>query len=245
MQIKIKRIENGKLPEYKTNGSSGVDCFARIEKEIILNENDTVTIPLGFAVEIPDGYEMQIRPRSGLARKNKMLAVLGTIDSDYRGEVCAILINHSRSIFIVKPNDRIAQAVVCPVIRAEWYLTDKLSETERGEGGFGHTGVSENKEIEMSYPHKVEKFYEPFRRMHEVQGLVGKEVIVDRAYKATFTRITENGLNVSVCFRITGATRADVDLSSIFSRDIEMNIVTAFERVTIDGHRFGKEIEFE
>ena len=245
MQIKIKRIKNGKLPEYKTQGSAGADCYARIEKEIILNENDMVTIPLGFAVEIPDGYEMQIRPRSGLARKNKMLAVLGTIDSDYRGEVCAILINHSRSIFIVKPNDRIAQAVVCPVIRAEWYLTDKLSETERGEGGFGHTGVSENKEIEMSYPHKVEKFYEPFRRMHEVQGLVGKEVIVDRAYKATFTRITENGLNVSVCFRITGATRADVDLSSIFSRDIEMNIVTAFERVTIDGHRFGKEIEFE
>ena len=92
MQIKIKRIENGKLPEYKTNGSAGADCYARIDKEIILNENDTVTIPLGFAVEIPEGYEMQIRPRSGLTRKNKIVAILGTIDSDYRGEVCAILI---------------------------------------------------------------------------------------------------------------------------------------------------------
>lgn len=108
MQIKIKKIENGKLPEYKTDGSSGADCFARIDKEIILNENEMATVPLGFAVEIPDGYEMQIRPRSGLAKKNKTVAVLGTIDSDYRGEVCATLINHSKSIFTIKPNDRIA-----------------------------------------------------------------------------------------------------------------------------------------
>lgn len=245
MQIKIKRIKNGKLPEYKTQGSAGADCYARITGRLVLEPGETYTFPLGFAVEIPEGYEMQIRPRSGLASKNKINVILGTIDSDYRGEVGAIFWNCGDEAFEVRDGDRIAQAVICPVIRAEWYLTDKLSETERGEGGFGHTGVSENKEIEMSYPHKVEKFYEPFRRMHEVQGLVGKEVIVDRAYKATFTRITENGLNVSVCFRITGATRADVDLSSIFSRDVEMNIVTAFERVTIDGHRFGKEIEFE
>lgn len=245
MQIKIKRIKNGKLPEYKTDGSAGADCYARITGRLVLEPGETYTFPLGFAVEIPEGYEMQIRPRSGLSSKNKINVILGTIDSDYRGEVCAIFWNCGNEAFEVRDGDRIAQAVICPVIRAEWYLTDKLSETERGEGGFGHTGVSENKEIEMSYPHKVEKFYEPFRRMHEVQGLVGKEVIVDRAYKATFTRITENGLNVSVCFRITGATRADVDLSSIFSRDVEMNIVTAFERVTIDGHRFGKEIEFE
>ena len=245
MQIKIKRIKNGKLPEYKTQGSAGADCYARITGRLVLEPGETYTFPLGFAVEIPEGYEMQIRPRSGLASKNKINVILGTIDSDYRGEVGAIFWNCGDEAFEVRDGDRIAQAVICPVIRAEWCLTDKLSETKRGEGGFGHTGVSENKEIEMSYPHKVEKFYEPFRRMHEVQGLVGKEVIVDRAYKATFTRITENGLNVSVCFRITGAARADVDLSSIFSRDVEMNIVTAFERVTIDGHRFGKEIEFE
>ena len=245
MEIKIKRIENGKLPEYKTEGSAGADCYARLKKEITIKAGKSETIPLGFAVEIPAGYEMQIRGRSGLARKNNIDCFPGTIDSDYRGEVCAILLNKDQEDFIVKPSDRIAQAVIAPVIKAEWYLTKELSETERGEGGFGHTGVSENKEIEMSHPHKVEKFYEPFRKMYELQELVGKEVIVDRAYKATFTRITENGLNISVCFRITGATRADVDLSSIFSRDVEMNVVTAFERVTIDGHRFGKEIEFE
>ena len=245
MEIKIKKIENGKLPEYKTEGSAGADCYARLKKEVVIEPGKSETIPLGFAVEIPVGYEMQIRGRSGLARKNNIDCFPGTIDSDYRGEVCAILINKGQEAFTINPSDRIAQAVIAPVIKAEWYLTDKLSETERGEGGFGHTGVSENKEIEMSYPHKVEKFYEPFRKMHEVEGFVGKEVIVDKAYKATFTRITENGLNVSVCFRITGATRADVDLSSIFSRDVEMNIVTAFERVTIDGHRFGKEIKFE
>jgi len=245
MQIKIKRIKNGKLPEYKTQGSVGADCYARITGRLLLGPGETYTIPLGFAVEIPEGYEMQIRPRSGLASKNKINIILGTIDSDYRGEVGAIFWNCGNKDFEINDGDRIAQMVICPVIKAEWYLTENLSETERGEGGFGHTGVSENKEIEMSYSHKVEKFYEPFRKMYEVQGLIGKEVIVDRAYKATFTRITETGLNVSVCFRIIGATRADVDLSSIFSRDVKMNIVTAFERVTIDGHRFGKEIEFE
>ena len=243
MQIKIKRIKNGKLPEYKTQGSAGADCYARITGRLVLGPGETYTFPLGFAVEIPEGYEMQIRSRSGLASKNKINVILGTIDSDYRGEVGAIFWNCGDEAFEVKDGDRIAQAVICPVIKAEWYLTENLSETERGEGGFGSTGVS--KEIEMSYPHKVEKFYEPFRKMHELQELLGKEVIVDKAYKAIFTQITENGLNISVRFRIIGATREDVDLTSIFSRGVEMNIVTAFERVTIDGHRFGQEIEFE
>ena len=230
MQIKIKRIENGKLPEYKTTGSAGADCYARIEKEIILNENDMVTIPLGFAVEIPDGYEMQIRPRSGLAKKDKMVAVLGTIDSDYRGEVCAILINHSRSIFIVKPNDRIAQAVVCPVIRAEWYLTDKLSETERGEGGFGSTGIS--------YEKKVEKFYEPFTKISEVEKYLGKEVIIDKVKRGQVTAVYYSNGFIYVEFSVLRDKIMDDD-------SIKMNVVMAFERVKIDEHRFGKEIEFE
>lgn len=229
MQIKIKRIENGKLPEYKTTGSAGADCYARIEKEIILNENDIITIPLGFAVEIPEGYEMQIRPRSGLAKKNKMVAILGTIDSDYRGEVCAILINHSRSIFIVKPNDRIAQAVVCPVIRAEWNLTDELSETERGEGGFGSTGIS--------YEKKVEKFYEPFQKISDVEKLIGKEVELN-GIKGKVTGAFYKGIYKVVRFTLLKDNLCCGD-------SCQMDLVQAFERVTIDGHRFGREIEFE
>lgn len=229
MQIKIKRIENGKLPEYKTVGSAGADCYARIEKEIILNENDTITIPLGFAVEIPDGYEMQIRPRSGLARKNKIVAILGTIDSDYRGEVGATIINHSKSIFIIKPNDRIAQAVVCPVIKAEWCLTDELSETERGEGGFGSTGVSDEK--------KVEKFYEPFRKISDVEKLIGKEVKVNGT-KGKLTTVFYKGIHKIVQFALVR--------DNLYCGDCcQIDLIQAFERVTIDGHRFGKEIEFE
>lgn len=230
MQIKIKRIENGKLPEYKTNGSAGADCYARIEKEIILNENDTVTIPLGFAVEIPEGYEMQIRPRSGLTRKNKIVTILGTIDSDYRGEVHAILINHSKSIFIIKPNDRIVQAVVCPVIRAEWYLTDELSETERGKNGFGSTGISDVK--------KVEKFYEPFKKLEDVEKYLGKEVIIDKVKRGQVTAVYYSNGFIYVEFSVFRDKIMDDD-------SIKMNVVMAFERVKIDGHRFGKEIEFE
>ena len=223
MQIKIKRIENGKLPEYKTIGSVGADCYARIDKEIILNENEVVTVPLGFAVEIPEGYEMQIRPRSGLAKKNKTIAVLGTIDSDYRGEVGAIIINHSKSIFIIKPNDRIAQAVVCPVIRAEWYLTDELSETERGEGGFGSTGVSEV---------KVEKFYEPFKKLEDAERLFNKEVMIDNSI-------------IAIVKEVYWSDFLKIIFETNEGHQYNMPSTSAFERVKIDGHRFGKEIEFE
>lgn len=233
MEIKIKKIENGKLPEYKTEGSAGADCYARIKKEIILKAGKSETIPLGFAVEIPVGYEMQIRGRSGLARKNNIDCFPGTIDSDYRGEVCTILINKGQEDFIVNPLDRIAQAIIAPVIKAEWHLTDKLSETERGEGGFGHTGVSENKEIEMNYPHKVEKFYEPFKVMKDAEELVGKEVFIDKQTKAKFTAIYHSGYSLRMVFTV--GENVPIDLLA----------VTAFERVTIDGHRFGKEIEFE
>ena len=244
MEIKIKRIENGKLPEYKTEGSAGADCYARLKKEVVIEPGKSETIPLGFAVEIPVGYEMQIRGRSGLARKNNIDCFPGTIDSDYRGEVCAILINKGQEAFTIKPSDRIAQAVIAPVIKAEWYLTEELSETERGENGFGSTGV-ESGEIKMDYPHKVEKFYEPFKNAQELESLLGKEVVVDKAYKGIFSRIVTSGLSVLVYFKITGAVREDVSLESIFSHEVEINTATAFERVKVDGHRFGREIEFE
>ena len=144
MEIKIKRIGAGKIPEYKTEGAAGADCYARLEKEIIIKAGKSETIPLGFAVEIPVGYEMRIRGRSGLARKNSIDCFPGTIDSDYRGEVCTILLNKGLEDFTVKPSDRIAQAVIAPVIKAKWNEVENLSETERGAGGFGHTGVSEN-----------------------------------------------------------------------------------------------------
>ena len=237
MEIKIKRIENGKLPDYKTEGSAGADCYARLKKEIVIEAGKSETIPLGFAVEIPEGYEMQIRGRSGLARKNNIDCFPGTIDSDYRGEVCAILINKGAVDFTVKPSDRIAQAVIAPVIKAEWYLTDKLSETERGEGGFGHTGVSENKEIEMSYPHKVEKFYEPFRTVNEVEKFIGKDVIIDNETKGKVNAVFLSGGFILVQFTLFS--------DSHWEDKIRLNLISAFERVRVDGHRFGREIEFE
>lgn len=147
MKINIKVIEDGKLPQYKTDGSVGADCFARLKNDVVVESGKTATIPLGFAVEIPHGYEMQIRGRSGLASNLQIEQVMGTIDQDYRGEVSAIIINHSDVRFVIKNNDRIAQAVICPIIKGEWCLTDKLSETKRGVKGFGSTGVNDETKI--------------------------------------------------------------------------------------------------
>ena len=250
MTIKIKKIKNGKLPEYKTDGSAGADCYARIPGMLILKPGERTTVPLGFAVELPIGYEMEIRGRSGLASKNGIEVFQGTIDSDYRGEVGVIIRNTDDKDFEIKPFDRIAQAVISPVIKAEWYLTENLSETERGEDGFGSTGVSaENKktigiEVEANLS-MTEKFYEPFKKVNELKKFLGKEVIIDKVYKGILTRVIEDGLRISVYFKIIGVTKDDINLDGIFSRDVEMNIVTAFERVRIDGHRFGQEIEFE
>ena len=141
MNVEIKLVEGGKLPEYQTSGSSGMDCYARLDKEIIIHSRNFETIPLGFCVAIPRDYELQIRPRSGLARKNGIKATLGTIDSDYRGEVGVILFNDSEEDFIVKNDDRICQAVLAPVFKVNWEVVDQLDKTERGDGGFGHTGV--------------------------------------------------------------------------------------------------------
>lgn len=229
MQIKIKRIKDGKLPEYKTEGSAGADCYARLEESITIKPRETKVIPLGFQVEIPQGYEMQMRPRSGLASKSQIVAVLGTIDSDYRGEVGAIIFNDSSFDFEVKNGDRIAQAVIAPVIKAEWYLTENLSETERGEGGFGSTGVSE---VKVDYPHKVEKFYEPFTKLEDVEKLFNKEVLIDNKIKAIVKEVYWSDF-----LRIIFETNDD--------HQYNMLSTSAFERVKIDNHRFGKEIEFE
>ena len=141
MNIKIKRIKNGILPQYETEGSSGADCFARIDEVIRLLPNERKTIPLGFAVEIPEGYEMQIRPRSGLT-SHGILSQFGTIDSDYRGEVNAVIINNSNEDFMIEKYSRICQIVLAPVEKADWNEVDELSKTERGIGGFGSTGLA-------------------------------------------------------------------------------------------------------
>ena len=243
MNVNIKLLDGGKLPEYKTIGAAGADCFARINEPKTIKPNELVTIPLGFAVEIPEGYELQVRGRSGLARKNavQVFNSPGTIDSDYRGEVGAILHNDSNVDFIVNPGDRIAQAVVAPVIRAEWNLVSELSDTERGEGGFGSTGVSG--EIKVNYPNNVEKFYEPFKTIGDADEVIAKEVIIDGKYKAIvesiFFKDTAIGKKPFVTFRY----KAESGTESIITDD--MDFVTAFERATIDGHRFGREMEFK
>jgi dUTP pyrophosphatase len=145
IDVKLKRVEGNDLPlpEYKTIGSSGFDLSAFIEKEETLRPGEIKLISTGLIFEIPLGFEMQIRPRSGLAAKNGISIVNspGTIDSDYRGEVKIILINHSKEDFIIKKGDRIAQAILAPVVHANLVEADKLSNTQRSAGGFGHTGV--------------------------------------------------------------------------------------------------------
>ena len=138
MKVKIKKINDGKIPEYKTNGSAGADCYSRIMWQV--HPKEIIRIPLGFAVEIPEGYEMQIRPRSGLT-SHGILSQLGTIDSDYRGEVNAVIINNSDENFMIEKYSRICQIVLAPVEKAEFEIVDNLSDTERGSNGFGSTGI--------------------------------------------------------------------------------------------------------
>ena len=131
------------IPKYETLGSSGMDIAAYIEKEIEIAPGEKAIIPTGFSLSIPRGFEVQIRPRSGLAAK-KSISVLntpGTIDADYRGEIKIILINLSKAKFLVQNGARIAQMVVCPVVQAELEEVSELNETIRGEGGFGSTGL--------------------------------------------------------------------------------------------------------
>jgi len=130
------------LPKYETSGSAGMDLRAAIGAPIKLDPRQKSLIPTGIAIAIPKGYEAQIRPRSGLAIKHGITCLNspGTIDSDYRGEIKIILINHGDESFSIEPKARIAQIIFAPVTQIEWEKVDRLEETERGAGGFGHTG---------------------------------------------------------------------------------------------------------
>ena len=144
-KINIKVIANSGavVPEYKTAGAAGADICALVEAPVTIPAGKYAMIPTGLFFEIPEGYEVQVRPRSGLAAKNgvTVLNTPGTIDSDYRGEIKVILINLGEKDFVINSGDRIAQMVIAPVTQASFEITDSLSDTERGAGGFGSTGV--------------------------------------------------------------------------------------------------------
>jgi dUTP pyrophosphatase len=143
-EILIKRLSrNIPLPKYETEGSSGMDLTANIDQVIVLQPGKSTTIPTGLAISIPKNYEVQIRPRSGLAAKYQIsvLNTPGTIDSDYRGELKVILINLSKKSFKIEKGLRIAQMVLCPISKAILKEVDKLEETKRGLDGFGSTGI--------------------------------------------------------------------------------------------------------
>lgn len=142
MQIKIVNRSKHPLPEYATLHSAGMDLRANIDKPIILKPLQRVLVPTGLFIQLPEGYEAQIRPRSGLAIKHGISVVNspGTIDADYRGEICAILINLSNEEFTINDGDRICQMVITEHSRVEWQEVVRLEETDRGSGGFGHTG---------------------------------------------------------------------------------------------------------
>ena len=143
VKVLIKKLSpTVQLPTYKTDGASGMDLKAFIEKPINLKPGKSCLVTTGLSVAFPKDYEIQIRPRSGLAAKNNIsvLNTPGTIDSDYRGEIKVILYNHGKEDFLINNKDRIAQMVLAPVIKMNFEETDELPETIRGEGGFGSTG---------------------------------------------------------------------------------------------------------
>ena len=148
VKVKIKRIrpqEDSDLPSprYMTEKSSGMDLYAAVNEEIFLNPGQRRLIPTGIAVSVPEGYEAQVRPRSGLALRDgiTLANTPGTIDADYRGEIGVLLINHGEKSFQVKRGDRVAQMVIVPVAKAELEWVEDLDETPRSGGGFGHTGI--------------------------------------------------------------------------------------------------------
>ena len=146
LKVKLKRLPAGKglpLPTAASRGASGVDLVACVGEKVTLHPGDSLLIPTGFCLEIPEGYEAQVRPRSGLALRHgvTILNSPGTIDSDYRGEVGVILINHGKHPFTVRRGDRIAQLVFTGVCKAQFEEVECLEDSTRGSGGFGHTGV--------------------------------------------------------------------------------------------------------
>ena len=143
MQVKIVNKSRYDAPSYATEYSAGMDLKANIEQPVILGSLDRAMIPTGLFIELPEGYEAQIRPRSGLAAKHGITVTNapGTIDADYRGEICVLLVNLGHEPFIINPGERIAQMVVARHERVEWKEVESLEESARGEGGFGSTGT--------------------------------------------------------------------------------------------------------
>jgi dUTP pyrophosphatase len=146
IKIQIKRLPHGEgipLPKYMSPHAAGMDLFAAVSSEVVVKSGGRALIPTGISIALPEGYEAQVRPRSGLAIKSgiSVLNTPGTVDADYRGEVCVILVNHDSQPFTVKRGDRIAQMVIKEFIRADLEEVKELPDTHRGSGGFGHTGV--------------------------------------------------------------------------------------------------------
>lgn len=143
MDILVIAEDGVELPNYASADSAGADVRAYLKEDISLMPGASVLIPTGLRMAIPTGYEVQIRPRSGLALKHQVtvLNTPGTIDADYRGEIGVILINHGKEPFVIKPGMRIAQMIVAPIVQANFVIVDMLATTERGAGGFGHSGT--------------------------------------------------------------------------------------------------------
>jgi dUTP pyrophosphatase len=143
IKVKVINVSQNELPEYKTPQSAGMDLRANISESVELRPMERKLIPTGIKIQLPEGYEAQVRPRSGLALKHgiTVLNAPGTVDADYRNEIGALLINLSNDTFFIEPNDRIAQLVIAKHETAEWIEVDVLDDSERGENGFGHTGV--------------------------------------------------------------------------------------------------------
>jgi len=143
LRVRIKRLRlDASLPGYMTSHAAGMDLAAAIDEPVTLATRERASVGTGIAISLPEGYEAQIRPRSGLATRHgiTLLNSPGTIDADYRGEIRVILINHGSEAVTIRAGDRIAQMIVGPVTRVDWAEVDELDETERGGGGFGHTG---------------------------------------------------------------------------------------------------------
>lgn len=143
MKVEIINKSSNPTPAYATAQSAGMDLCANIDSPLVIKPLERCLVPTGLFIALPDGYEAQIRPRSGLAIKNgiTVLNSPGTIDADYRGEIKVILVNLSADPFTINPGDRICQMVVAKYERVDWVAVDSLDQTERGEGGFGHSGV--------------------------------------------------------------------------------------------------------
>lgn len=142
MKVKVINKSNHRLPEYATPGSAGFDFKANIDEPWVIHPMERLLVPTGLYFELPEGYELQIRPRSGLALKHGigLANMVATIDQDFSGEVKIILINLGKDNYVINPGDRIAQGIISPVVHAEFEEVSELSETERGAGGFGHSG---------------------------------------------------------------------------------------------------------